>query len=102
MVSTQAVKVSRVKLIERLKQALADYSVAEAQRVAGRLAEHHERLLNSVLKAKEALVSFIDGEDDKYYQPCPNPQLEKAIRLLEMSEEDTITVRATSDVYRYL
>lgn len=100
MATTQAVKVSRVKLIARLQEALDEQASKVADLQAARRKESIAQKRRYIAQYEEDIRKLEAGEDD--WKCSTDSQLEKAIRLLELSDEETVTVRASSDVYRYL
>lgn len=104
--NTQSVKVSRAKLLARLKEIqvsdearfLEEHPARRDRRIA-QIEEYIQHDLARCAERTREIERIKSGSDFKYE---PDRSLEKAVRLLELSDEETITVRASSDVYKYL
>jgi uncharacterized damage-inducible protein DinB len=105
----QTVKVSRTRLIERLKQAQKDAEKNRDGAFKVELADHVKAAKRDVAEAEKALAKLEQAstpEDvrDHYWARSflRSDDLAKQITLLELSDEETINVGPTSNLWGWL
>ena len=109
MTRAQNVKVSRVRLIERLKEAQKTASGNRTSGFLAALAEEQKDAKDALAQAERRIAKLakVKRPEDvaKEYWARPylgSDDLDKQIRLLELSDEDTITVGPSSNLWGWL
>ena len=108
MAAANKVRVSRVKLIEKLQAKLAATQNARDARFDDWLAEEIANAKERVEREQARLASLkkakgpedLDMRYERWWKDTS--YLEKTLSLLEMSDEETIDVGPTSDLYQLL
>ena len=97
----QTVKVSRVKLLERLAEVKTQAEADDLKRGEEQKKATIQSIYDRITRAQEELAAIRSGKTT-FHRRSDVSAVEKSIRLLELSDEESVIVRATSDVYKYL
>lgn len=112
MATARSLKVSRVKLIEALKTKAAEREAEQAEAFTQQLAECINVSERAIKAHQEGLAKLkkVKTSDDlvalsrDWYYKCErnNNDLNRQIRMLELSDEEYITIGPTSELAVYL